>query len=460
MTDTGTVTVKNPATGEVRKQFTPHTKAQAEQIINVAHHAFDTWKNTPFQQRKDVILEMADLLESNKDELAALITAEMGKPVNQAKGEIDVSVAVCRYTAETGLDFLKDEERPIEGGTGIISYEPIGVILAMQPWNFPIYQVIRYSAANLLAGNTTVLKHAEICWDAAEKVQQLYTKAGLPEGAFGVIHVDNETVDTLIAHQHVRGVTLTGSAAAGKIVAKEAGAHLKKTVLELGGSDPYIILEDAPLENIVSVCVKGRINNAGQTCVAAKRFIVVAEIYDKFKEKFVAAMKDVSFGDPTQEDTAMGPIAREDLRDTLHEQVQKSLKNGATCLTGGELPSDVKGYFYPATVLENVKPGMPAYDEELFGPVASLIKAKDEEDAVRIANDHVYGLGGGVFTANQARGIDIARKIDTGMVNVNGYGTARSNMPFGGVKESGYGREHGGFGIREFVNIKSIFVTE
>ena len=271
--------------------------------------------------------------------------------------------------------------------------------------------------------------------------------------------MSDETVDSLISHDKVRGVTVTGSAQAGRIVGEKAGQNLKKTVMELGGSDPYIILADADLDKVVPTCVKGRTNNAGQTCVAAKRFIIEESIYDEFKEKFVAAMKKVKYGDPKSDDTDMGPIARRDLREKLHQQVQDCIVMGAECLTGGEIPENEKGYFYPATVLENIKPGMPAYDDELFGPVASLFKARDVDDAIRIANDHRYGLGGGIFTADEQRGIEIAKNhIDTGMVNVNGYALAQPEMPFGGVKESGYGREHGCFGVREFVNIKSVIV--
>ncbi len=428
------VIVKSPATGEIRKEFTVQTQKEAEKYIEDSHEAFKTWKLTSFEESASILNKMAALLRNNKKALAKMSTEQMGKAISQAEGEIDSCAVIYEYNAENGAKFLADEKLEMDNGRAIITYQPIGVILAMQPWNFPFYQVIRYSAANIMAGNTTLLKHAEICWDTARRIQELYEQAGLPKDVFNVIYVDNETVDELIAHDKVRGVTLTGSTAAGKIVAEIAGKHLKKTVLKLGGSDPYIILEDAQLDDAVQTCVQGRINNAGQTCIAAKRFIVLESIYDAFKEKFVAAMQAVTYGDPMQQDCQRAPpLAREDLRDKLHQQVQDSVKSGATLLTGGEIPSG-KGYFYPATVLENVNPGMPAYEEELFGPVASLIKAKDELEAIKIANDNVYGLGGGVMSANTERAIELAKKIDTGMVNINGYALSQMSLPFGGVK--------------------------
>ena len=453
------VETKNPATGQTYKVYDKHTKEEAEGIIDKTHKAFLKWRKTSLEERADIIRKIAKGLADNKDELSQMMANQMGKPISQGKSEVDLCVNICTYTADKGPQELQQEERKIANGKGIVSYEPIGVILGMQPWNFPCYQVVRYSIANIMAGNTTTLKHAEICWETAEKLKQIYEEAGLPQDVFSVLYVDDETVDELIAHQKVRGVTMTGSAKAGKIVAQESGKHLKKTVLELGGSDPYIVLEDAKLDEIIETCVLGRINNAGQTCIAAKRFIVLEDIYDQFKEQFVAAMKSITYGHPVDEEPDMGPIAREDLRNKLHGQVQESVSKGATVLCGGEVP-DGAGYFYPATVLDNVQPGMPAYDDELFGPVATLIKASDEDEAIRIANDHRYGLGGGVFSGNKDRALKLAHKIDTGMVNINSYNLSQPSMPFGGVKESGYGREHGGFGIKEFVNIKSIMMSD
>ena len=447
----------NPATGETINHYTRESREAANQAIEESHKAFLSWRHIKMQQRVKIITDIAAKLEESRDELAKMMTTQMGKPLAQSQSEIDLCISICHYTAEHGPALLKDEERSSEQGDGIISYEPIGVILAMQPWNFPLYQVVRYSIPNILAGNTTVLKHSEIVWGTALRIQELYEAAGLPENVFRVICVDNETADELIGHEKVRGVTMTGSNTAGKIIAEAAGKYLKKSVLELGGSDPYIVLEDTNIDEILDACVMGRINNGGQTCIAAKRFIVVAEKYDEFKDKFVAAMSAVKYGDPLDEANQMGSMSSEDARDKLHEQVKEAIEKGATCLTGCEIPEG-DGYFYPPSVLENVEPGSPAYDGELFGPVAVLFKATDEDDAVRIANDHIYGLGGGVFSSDQTRAIQVAKRIETGMVNINGYGLARPNMPFGGVKQSGYGREHGGFGIREFVNIKAILL--
>jgi succinate-semialdehyde dehydrogenase/glutarate-semialdehyde dehydrogenase len=446
----------NPATGEVYTQYYMHTKEEAEQIIEEAHEAFLDWRNKEVAHRAEIILQIGKAIEDKKDYLAEEMTKQMGKPIAQSYQELELCKAICEYTADNAVEELKDEYREFSKGQGIISYEPVGVILSFQPWNFPLYQVVRYSVANIVAGNTTVLRHAQSVWGFAAEIEKMYVEAGLPEGVFKVIYLDNEEADQLIAHDKVRGVTMTGSAAAGKIVAEIAGKHLKKTVLELGGSDPYLVLDDVEdLDDVVQTCVEGRINNGGQTCVAAKRFIVHENLYDEFKEKYVKAMENTKFGDPMDKDNKMGPLVGEEQRDKLHKQVQECIDKGATCLTGGEIP-DMDGFYYPPTVLENIKPGMPAYDDELFGPVAALFKVSNEQEAIKLANDHRYGLGGGVFSSDEKRAENVARQIDTGMVSVNGYFIAQPELPFGGVKESGYGREHGGFGMKEFVNIKSI----
>jgi succinate-semialdehyde dehydrogenase/glutarate-semialdehyde dehydrogenase len=338
----------------------------------------------------------------------------------------------------------------------VITYSPIGVVYGIQPWNFPTYQVIRYSIANLMAGNGVLLKHAESVTGSAKLLETIYENAGLPKHLFTVLLIDHDQSDKVIDNDLVRGVTLTGSPEAGKTIGKKAGEKLKKTVLELGSNDAYIVLEDANIEKAVKHCVNGRVYNNGETCVAAKRFVVVEAVYEEFKDAFVERMKGVTYGDPTDSNSKMGPMARKDLREDLHEQVTKSVAKGAKVLCGGEMPSG-DGYFYPATVLENVQPGQPAYDDELFGPVASLIKAKDAEDAMRIANDSRFGLGGGIFSEDTDKAFELAKKhFDTGMVFINSFGLAQPNMPFGGVKNSGYGREHGGFGVREFVNAKAV----
>lgn len=450
----------NPATEDVIKTYQMIGKEEAEGIIEQAHTAFGEWKKTSMETRGDILRKVASLIRERKDDYAALMTQEMGKTLGEGKQECELCAAICEYTAEQGPKELADEARPMQGGRAMISYQPQGVIYGIQPWNFPLYQVIRYSVANLMAGNTVLLKHAANVWGMALEVEKLYRDAGLPENAFRTLLIGHDVSDAVIAHKHVRGVTLTGSPKAGSVIAEKAGKALKKTVLELGSNDAYLVLADADVETAVKACVMGRVNNAGQTCVAAKRFIVDESVYDAFRDAYVAQMKKLKFGDPTAEDTDMGPMARADLRDGLHDQVKRSVEAGATCLVGGEIPEG-KGYFYPPTVLENVKPGQPAYEEELFGPVASLIKVRGEDEALRVANDSVYGLGGGIFSRDEDKAIRLARDhFDTGMVNINGYRLAQTNLPFGGVKESGYGREHGGFGMHEFVNAKAVMIVE
>ncbi len=454
-----TLETVNPTTGDVYKKYFLHDEDDAKDIADKAHNAFLSWRNTSFEERAEIIVKVAAILERDKTELAEMMARQMGKPVAQGEGEIDLCIGIAKYTAEQGPKVLKNEERDLEGGQkGIITYQPLGVILGMQPWNFPFYQCIRYSLAVIMGGNTTVFKHAGLCFETAERIQKIYEEAGLPEDVFSVIYANGETADSLISHEKIRGVTYTGSARVGKVVAQEAGKYLKKTVMELGGSDAYIILKDADIDAAIKTCVEGRVNNAGQTCVAAKRFIIEEDVYDAFKDKYVAAMKDVTYGDPMDRGSDMGPLSTFDLRDRVHNQVQDTVKKGAECLCGGEMP-DGEGAFYPATVLANIPQGTPAYEDEIFGPVASLFKVKDAQAAIDLANDHRYGLGGGIFSQDTEKAIDIAcNQLDTGMVNVNGYGAARPNMPFGGVKESGYGREHGGFGLKEFMNIKSVCV--
>jgi succinate-semialdehyde dehydrogenase/glutarate-semialdehyde dehydrogenase len=447
----------NPATGEKIKSHTLMTKEEAIKAVEKCHKAFLNWKLKPAKERAKIIKAIGKSLQNHKEDLTQLMTQEMGKLLKQSKQEVDLCTGICDYTAKNGPDFLQDDNRELpDGGKGIVTYSPMGVIYGIQPWNFPAYQVIRYSIANLMAGNGVLLKHAENVTGCAKLLEKIYTDAGLPKNLFTVLVINHEISNSIIEHKLVRGVTLTGSPKAGEVIGEQAGANLKKTVLELGSNDAYVVLEDADLEIAVKSCVTGRIYNNGETCVAAKRFIVVDKIYDDFKEAFVAKMKTITAGDPTDSSSKIGPMAREDLRKDLHEQVEKSVKNGAKILCGGEIPKG-KGFYYPATVLELVTPGQPAYDDELFGPVASLIRAKDTEDAMRIANDSRFGLGGGIFSKNTEKAIKLAQDhFDTGMVYINSFGLAQPNMPFGGVKDSGYGREHGGFGIKEFVNVKAV----
>ncbi|MCP9199999.1 NAD-dependent succinate-semialdehyde dehydrogenase [Gramella sp. GC03-9] len=461
MSDQKELKTYNPATGKELKTYHFMSDQEMNDAVQACHDAFLEWKSKPAKDRAAVIKKIGEKLTERKDEFVELMTREMGKLLKQGHQEIELCSAICEYTAMNGPESLQDEERELpEGGKGYITYSPIGVIYGIQPWNFPCYQALRYSIANLMAGNGVLLKHAESVTGSALLLQEIYEEAGLPKNLFKVLRISHEQSNHVIKNDLVRGVTLTGSSEAGKKIAKMAGEELKKTVLELGSNDAYIVLEDADLDLAVETCVQGRIYNNGETCVAAKRFIVVDEVYEKFKESFVKQISKVKAGDPTREDSDIGPMAREDLRDQLHEQVEESVKKGAKILCGGKKP-DGEGYFYPATVLADLKPGMPAYDDELFGPVASLIKAKDAEDAMRIANSSRFGLGGGIFSKNEKKAHELAKyHFDTGMVFINSFGLAKPNMPFGGVKDSGYGREHGGFGLHEFVNTKAVMLPE
>ncbi len=449
----------NPATGEAIETYKTMSDTEVGSAIEACHAAFDAWRLVSLEDRAAHIAKIGQALRDNKEEFAQLMTREVGKLIGDSRTEIDLCAAICDWTAENGPKELADEERDIPDGTGVITYSPTGVIYGIQPWNFPCYQAVRYTIANLMAGNGVMLKHAQICTGSGLYLRDLFEKAGLPKNLFTVLIIDHDQSDEVIAHKLVRGVTLTGSDGAGRKVAEQAAKHLKKTVLELGSNDAYIVLDDADLDLAVETCVAGRIVNNGQTCVAAKRFIVTEKNYDAFVERFTEQMKAVEMGDPTDENTKLGPMASTSLRDDLAEQVTKSIEKGAKALCGGEVP-DRTGAYYPSTVLVDVKPGQPAYDDELFGPVAAVIKARDDEDAMRIANDSRYGLGGGIFSRDEKRARELASKhFDTGMVCINKYNLAIPNMPFGGVKDSGYGREHGGFGMKEFVNAKSLYMA-
>ena len=449
----------DPVTGKPLDSYPAMSDLDLQQAIQDCHDAFTKWRKRSPEDRAEVLRGVGAALRDHADELSELMTREMGKLLKQSKQEVELCAAICDYTADTGPERLKSEQRELpNGGTGHVVYSPLGVIYGIQPWNFPAYQVIRYAIANLMAGNGVLLKHAENVTGCGLLIQKVLEKGGLPEGLFRTVLITHEQSDDVIAHPLVRGVTMTGSAKGGEHIGSLAAKHLKKTVLELGSNDAYIVLEDADLEQAVKACVQGRVYNNGETCVAAKRFVVVDAVYDDFRDAFVEKMKALKAGDPTQEGSDIGPMARDDLRETLHEQVEQSVAAGAKILCGGEMPEG-DGYFYPATVLDDVTPGMPAYDDELFGPVASLIRAKDAEDAMRIANDSQFGLGGGIFTKDVEKAVRLAsEEFDTGMIFVNGFGLAQPNMPFGGVKRSGYGREHGGFGLKEFVNVKAVNV--
>ncbi|WP_159023302.1 NAD-dependent succinate-semialdehyde dehydrogenase [Formosa sp. L2A11] len=450
----------NPTDGTPLSTYTYMTDDTVTEKIEASQKAFLDWRHQPFEKRAKIIKSIGEELQHYKTELAELMTDEMGKLLTQSQQEIDICTAVCNYAAEQAETVLKPEDREFANGTkGRITYSPIGIIYGIQPWNYPSYQVIRYAITNLMAGNSVLLKHASNVTGTAKLLESIFKAAGLPDGLFTVLIINHDQSDAIIENKLVRGVTLTGSPEAGRIIGEKAGKQLKKTVMELGSNDAYLIFKDADIELAVTEAVKGRIYNNGETCIAAKRFIAVDAVYDSFKDAFVKAMSELKLGDPKAKDTNLGPIARADLRDKLHEQVTESVNKGAKILCGGA-PKEGKGYYYPATVLSDVTPGQPAYNDELFGPVAALIKAKDDEDAMRIANDSCFGLGGGIFSKDVKRATLLAEKyFDTGMVFINTFGLANPEMPFGGVKDSGYGREHGGFGLKEFVNIKAITIA-
>ena len=448
----------NPATGEINQKYEMHTEKGIEKIINSVDKCWHQCKKTSFFQRSQLMQSLAILLKSKKEELARLMALEMGKVLHEGVAEIEKCAWVCDYYAANAENFLENETIDSDFSKSFVSYQPLGTILAVMPWNFPFWQVFRFAAPTLMAGNTAVLKHAGNVPGCAMAIEDLFREAGFPENTFRSLLIKSDLVEAVIKHPAVKGVSLTGSASAGKSVASVAGNVLKKCVLELGGSDPYLILEDADLASAAKICAAGRLLNAGQSCIGAKRFIVVEKVYSEFLENFTYEMNNATFGDPCEPETNLGPLARTDLRDELHKQVSDSVKKGAEVVIGGGIP-DRKGAYYPPTILDNVKPGMPAYDEELFGPVASVIRVKDEKEAIHVANDTVFGLGAAVFTKNVKRGEQIAEtQLQAGCCFVNDFVKSDPRLPFGGIKESGFGRELSSHGIKEFVNVKTVVV--
>ncbi len=427
-----------------------------EACLAAAERAFPAWAAAGLDTRAALLRRIAAALRARREDLATLVTAEMGKLRREALGEVDKCAGACEFYADHAGAWLADQPVATEARRSFVAYEPIGCVLAVMPWNFPFWQVFRFLAPTLMAGNVAVLKHATNVPRCADAIADVLAAAGLPPGVFGVLHVDNAQAARVIADPRVKAVTLTGSERAGRSVAATAGQHLKKCVLELGGSDPFVVLEDADLHAAVRIAVMSRYGNAGQTCIAAKRFIVVDAVADAFRDRFLEAAARLQPGDPNAEATGLAPMARADLRDELHRQVQASVAKGARLLLGGEPgPGDT---VYPATVLDGVAPGMPAWHEELFGPVASLIRARDEADAIRIANDTAFGLGASVWTQDRARGEAVARRLAAGACFVNALVRSDARLPFGGTKSSGFGRELAEHGIREFTNIKTVYV--
>lgn len=448
----------NPANGLQIGTYDVTDETKVNKALKQAVKTFEEWRKLPFSKRATVLKNIARQLRKEKERLARLATAEMGKPIQQGRDEVEKCAVTLDFYAAEGAKFLADEVVKTDARKSYVSFRPLGVILAIMPWNYPYWQVFRAMAPTVMAGNVMVLKHASNVSGCALAIEKIILASGAPKGLLQTLLLPSSRIEKLIDDPAIAAVTLTGSTAAGSKVAEAAGRNLKKQVLELGGSDAYVILEDADIAQAAEICVRGRLTNSGQSCVAAKRFVVLKSIRNEFEKALTEKMKAATYGDPTNEKNRIGPMARHDLRDQLHEQVQKSIKKGAKLLCGGFIPDD-PGAYYPPTVLTGVKKGMPAYEEELFGPVASIIEAKDEKDAFRIANDSIYGLGGGVISKNRARAEKLAvEELQAGSCYINDNVHSDPHLPFGGMKHSGYGREIGTFGIREFVNIKTIYI--
>jgi len=445
----------NPATSEVLKSFEPLTKTQTMQAVEQAHQAYAKWRKTTFDQRKKPLLKFAKALRDRTNEFAELITIEMGKRIVESRKEIIFCAEIAEFYAHGAEEFLADQPLEIADAEAYIQYTPIGVLLGVMPWNFPFYQVVRYAMPNIMAGNTVLLKHAGNVPQCAEKIQSLFDECKLPEGVFTNLLIPTDFVKAIIEDKRVRGVSLTGSEKAGAAVAATAGKNLKRSVLELGGNDAFIILDDVDLEQVVEMAVKGRMVNTGQSCVAAKRFIVAEDIADDFLAAFKSQLANMTLGDPIDETTQVGPLSTEEAAVKLNEQVQSTINAGATVVLGGDRPKRKGAYFNP-TILSDITPDMPTFDQELFGPVASVYVVKNEDEAIKLANDSSYGLGGSVHTKDVERGRRVAEQIDTGMVFINQPTNSQADLPFGGTKNSGYGRELSHLGILEFVNKKLI----
>ncbi len=447
----------NPATEEVLATFEEHTPEQVEEALQRATTAFRDWRKVPMAERSRLMHRAADYLRQHKERLARLITLEMGKPIVEAEAEVLKCAWNCDYFADTAERFLTPEEIESNASRSYVQFVPLGPVLAIMPWNFPLWQVFRFAAPALMAGNTALLKHASNVPQCALAIEEVFREAGFPPGVFQTLLISPALVEGIIADDRVRAVTLTGSDVTGSRVAEASGRHLKKTVLELGGSDPFIVLEDADLEEAARVGARARNQNTGQSCIAAKRFIVVEEVAERFQELFVQAVASLKVGDPLDRQTDVGPLARGDLRDELDLQVRRSLDMGARLLLGGHR-LEGRGYFYAPTVLADVTPEMPAFREETFGPVAALVRARNAEEAIELANRSHYGLGASLWTRDVERGQRLAGEIEAGNVFINGMVASDPRLPFGGVKRSGYGRELSQFGIREFVNVQTVWV--
>ncbi len=446
----------NPATGNTLQTFVEMTEDEVNAIVESVHGAFNGWRKTSFSFRAERMKEVAHLLREGKEDFGTLMTEEMGKPYKQSIAEAEKCAWVCEYYADNAEKFLANKNIATEATNSFVSYQPIGIVLAVMPWNFPFWQVFRFAAPTLMAGNPGILKHASNVQGCAQAIEDIFTAADFPDNLFKNLVIGSDKVENVIKNPLVKAVTLTGSTPAGKAVASLAGSMLKKTVLELGGSDPYVILEDADLDQAVNACVAGRMLNTGQSCIAAKRFIVVEPCRSEFINKVAKKIKNMNMGDPLDPTVDIGPMVNVSARDELHQQVITSLDKGAVLVAGGIIPES-PGSFYPPTLLVDVAPGMPAFDDELFGPVAVIIAAKDEHQALELANQTKFGLGAAVFTTDLQKGKKIAAEVlEAGCCFVNDFVKSDPRLPFGGIKESGYGRELSEFGIHEFVNIKTV----
>jgi succinate-semialdehyde dehydrogenase/glutarate-semialdehyde dehydrogenase len=447
----------NPATGELLQTFEVWDDASIEQVLSAAASAATFWRTVPLSERCRLLRQAGEVLRARREEFAGLVTLEMGKLYRESLAEVDKCALVCDYYAEQAPAFLADEVIESDAGRSLVAYQPLGTVLAVMPWNFPLWQVMRFAAPALAAGNTGLLKHASNVPQCAMALESVFTEAGFPEGVFTNLMIASSQVEAVIRDPRVHAVTLTGSEPAGRAVASTAAQELKKSVLELGGSDAFVVLEDADMDLTLEQGMISRFLNAGQSCIAAKRFILVDAIADEFVAQFAERVSAMKVGGPSDESSALGPMAREDLREELHQQVQDSIQAGATAVTGcAPLPGP--GAFYAPSIIDHVQPGMRAWDEELFGPVAIVIRARDEEEALRIANGSRFGLGGSVWTANAERGEAFARRMECGCAFVNGLVKSDPRLPFGGIKASGFGRELSHHGMYEFLNAKTIWV--
>jgi succinate-semialdehyde dehydrogenase/glutarate-semialdehyde dehydrogenase len=454
---TAPITSVNPATETVLATFEPHTADQVDEALRQAQDAFLAWRDRSFDDRAVPMRRLATLLRERADRYGRLITLEMGKPITEAKAEIEKCAWNCDFYAENAERFLADERVETNAKRSFVAFEPLGVVLAVMPWNYPFWQVIRFAAPAFMAGNAAALKHASNVPQCALALEEVIRDAGFPEGLLRTLLLAGSQVEPVIADDRIRAVTLTGSSHTGSRIAELAGRAIKKQVLELGGSDPFIVLKDADIAEAATVATRARNQNNGQSCIAAKRFLVEDAVLDEFQERFTRQVAALRIGDPLESSTQIGPLARGDLRDALERQVKESAGLGATVLTGGE-PWGDRGYYYRPTVLGGVKPGMPAFDEETFGPVAAIVRVSDADEAVALANSSEYGLGANLWTRDEANGVRLARRIESGQVFINGMVASDPRLPFGGTKRSGYGRELSSFGIREFTNIKTIWI--